>query len=64
MRISGPKLAYHLADQEITLTKLSAKAGVSRGTLSMIKSGKRCSDETGLKIAEALGVKPEDLLEK
>ncbi|MCI1930406.1 MAG: helix-turn-helix domain-containing protein [Clostridia bacterium] len=63
MRIDPAKLAYELVKNDLTLKALSAKSGVSRPTLCYIKGGKRCSDTTGIKIANALDVDIKDLLE-
>lgn len=63
MRIDAIKLTAELMRQDLTQLKLAEKAGVSRATINYIKCGKKCSDDTGHKIAEALGVPIEQLLE-
>ena len=63
MRISRIKFAAELTRQDMTQKKLSELSGVSRATINYIKSGKSCSDEVGCKIAEALKVPLEALLE-
>lgn len=40
---------------------LGKKAGISRSTIEKLESGKGCNLENLIKIADALGVKPEDL---
>ncbi len=56
MRIDRVKLVSELARQDMTQKRLAELAGVSRATISYIKCGKCCTDEVGLKIAQALGV--------
>lgn len=64
MRIDAIKLTTELMRQDLTQVKLAEKAGVSRATINYIKGGKKCSDEIGHRIADALGVPIEKLLEK
>jgi Predicted transcriptional regulators len=47
----------------MTQTRLAELSGVSKATISYIKCGKSCSNEVGQKIAEALGVAVEEILE-
>lgn len=63
MRIDRYKLATELMRQEMTQGKLAELAGISRATVNCIKAGKNCSDEVGRKIADALNVPLETLLE-
>lgn len=63
MRIDRIKLVSELMRQEMTQRKLAERAGISRATVNYIKSGKSCSDEVGHKIADALKVPLETLLE-
>ena len=63
MRIDRIKLAAELVRQDMTQKKLAELAGVSRVTVNYIKSGKSCTDEVGHKIANALHVSIETLLE-
>lgn len=64
MRIDRVKLVSELTRQDLTQKRLSELAGISRATINYIKGGKSCSDEVGHKIAVALGVPIEKLLEK
>lgn len=64
MRIDRIKLVAELARRDMTQAKLAELAGVSRATINYIKGGKCCSDEVGKKIAGALGVPVEKLIEK
>lgn len=64
MRLDRIKLVSELAKQDLTQKKLAELAGISRATINYIKSGKSCSDEVGYKIAKALQVPIDKLLEK
>lgn len=63
MRIDRYKLINELMRQEMTQKKLAELAGISRASVNYIKNGKSCSDEVGHKIADALKVPLENLLE-
>lgn len=63
MRIDRYKLINELMRQGMTQGKLAERAGISRATVNYIKAGKNCSDEVGRKIADALNVPLETLLE-
>lgn len=64
MRIDRIKLVAELTRRDMTQSRLAELAGVSRATINYIKGGKSCSDEVGMKIAGALGVPVEKLIEK
>lgn len=64
MRIDRVKLVSELTRQDLTQKRLAELAGISRATLNYIKGGKSCSDEVGYKIAAALKMPIEKLLEK
>ena len=64
MRIDRVKLVTELAKRDLNQTKLAELAGVSRATISYIRGGKSCSDEVANKIADALKIDLEKLLEK
>lgn len=64
MRIDRIKLVTELVRQDLTQSQLAERAGVSRMTVNSVKCGKSCSDRVGIKIADALGVPIEKLLEK
>lgn len=63
MRIDRIKLVAELTRRDMTQSKLAELAGVSRATINYIKSGKSCSDEVGKKIAGALDIPVEKLIE-
>lgn len=64
MRIDRIKLVAELTRRDMTQSKLAELSGVSRSTINYIKGGKNCSDEVGIRIAGALGVPVETLIEK
>lgn len=63
MRIDRKKFMLALVRAEMTTTELAEKAGISRATVSSIKRGASCSERSAFKIADALGVKLETILE-
>lgn len=56
VKIDERKIRMILYDRKITQKALSEKCGISRLTIGKIMNGKTCSEETGRKICEALGV--------
>lgn len=64
MRIDRIKLATEMARADIGVNALAARAGMSRATVTAIKTGKSCQEETAAKLAAALGVSLDSLLEK
>ena len=63
MRLSRAKLAVEMIRQDVNGKWLAKASGLSRSTITGVKSGKSCSDETAKKIAEALCVNVLDLIE-
>lgn len=55
MRIDRVKFAAALARLDLNGTQLAEKAGVSRGTVTAVRTGKSCSKETADKLAAVLG---------
>lgn len=64
MRIDRIKLVTEMARAELGVNALAARAGMSRATVTAIKTGKSCQEETAAKIAAALGVPLDALVEK
>lgn len=64
MRIDRIKLITELAKRDMTQTRLAELSGVSRATVNYIKGGKSCSEEVCNKLAAALGIPVEKLIEK
>lgn len=63
MKLNCKKLIVALYENEMTQRELSKKSGVSVATISGIKSGRKCSDTTGEKIAKALNMPIDKLVE-
>ncbi len=63
MRLSRIYLITKMAEKDMTLKVLSELTGVSKATLSTVKNGKKCSEDTGNKIAAALGVDVSEIVE-
>ena len=55
MRIDRIKFAAALARLDLNGNQLAEKAGVSRGTVTAVRTGKSCSKETADKLAAVLG---------
>ena len=63
MRIDRVKLIAEMARQEIKSQELAEKAGISRMTVSAMRCGKSCTENSAKHVARALGVSVESLLE-
>ncbi len=61
MRIDRVKLIAEMARRDINCNRLVELSGVSRPTLTAVRSGKSCSMETAEKLAAVLG---NDIIEK
>ncbi|HIZ82823.1 MAG TPA: helix-turn-helix transcriptional regulator [Firmicutes bacterium] len=61
MRIDRVKLIAEMARQDMTVQNLAEKSGLSRVTITGVRSGKTCSDKTANKLAQGLGVSIETL---
>ena len=55
MQIDRVKFAAALARLGLNGNQLAEKAGVSRGTVTAVRTGKSCSKETADKLAAVLG---------
>lgn len=64
MRIDRIKLVTELTKRNMTQKQLAELAGVSRVTVNGVQNGRSCSGATAVKIAAALGLPLETLLEK
>lgn len=62
MRIDRVKLIAEMARQEIKAQELAEKAGVSRMTVSAMRCGKSCTENSVKHVARALGVPVEALM--
>lgn len=63
MRIDRIKFATALVRADLTCKELATRTGVSRGTVTGVKTGKSCRRETAERLAAGLGVAVEDLAE-
>lgn len=63
MRIDRVKLITEMARKDMTQLRLVELSGVSRATISGIQNGRSCSSKSAVKIADALNVPLETLLE-
>lgn len=64
MRLDAKLLRSLLYERDIKQIDLADKSEVARITVNKVCNGGSCTYETGKKIADALGMKLEDLLEK
>ena len=64
MRIDRIKLIAEMARQDININDLSEKACISRCTLSALRGGKSCNANSVRRVASALGVTVESLMEQ
>lgn len=64
MRIDRIKLIAEMARQDIGVAALSAKASVSCSTITAMRGGKSCNANSVRRVAQALGVSVESLMEQ
>jgi len=64
MRIDRVKLIAEMARQDLTTLDLAETSGLSRGTITAIRSGRSCSKDSAEKLAQGLGVDVSDIIEK
>lgn len=62
MRIDRVKLIAEMARQEIKSQELAEKAGISRMTITAMRCGKSCAENSAKHVARALGVPVEALM--
>lgn len=63
MNVSKNKILLLIAEKGLNQSKLADKANMSRGTLSVIMNGKSCRPETVLRLANALDVSINSIIE-
>lgn len=63
MRLDKRRIQLIMAKLEIGQQSLADKAGISRQTLSAVINGRSCRPELLGKIAKALNVEPEEIIE-
>ena len=64
MRIDRVKLIAEMARQDIRIQELAEKAAVSRATITALRGGKSCNANSVRRVASALGVPMENLIEE
>lgn len=62
MRVNRIKLITLMAEKDLKIYELANISGLSRATISTVKSGKSCTYDTAVKIAKALNVPVTDLI--
>lgn len=63
MRIDYKRLRHIMIDRDVGQKQLSEQSGVSRTAINNVANGRSCTSTTAMKIAEALNVPLEDLIE-
>lgn len=64
MKLNHKKIELAMAHKPVRLKDLLAEAGISRQTFYGVMHGKRCTPYTAGRLARALGVDAEDILEE
>lgn len=64
VRLDRVNLIAEMARKTMTLAELAEKSGVNVYTISGVRNGKSCTQETAAKLAQGLGVPLETILEK
>ena len=64
MRIDRVRLIAKMVELDMSVNTLVKKSGLSRCTVSAVRTGKACSTKTAIKIANALGVDVADIVGK
>lgn len=64
MRVDRVKLIAEMARQEIKVKELVEKAGVSRSTVTAMRTGKSCNANSIAHVARALGVDVSEIIEQ
>lgn len=60
-RVDRVKFVMALTERDLTVKRLAELTGVSRATLSSVKSGKGCSQKTAARLVRVLG---QDIIEE
>lgn len=63
MRIDRAKFAAALVRADLTCKELATRTGISRATVTGVKTGKSCRQETAERLAAELGVSVSELAE-
>lgn len=63
MNIDNKKLRHIMIDRDVGQKQLAEQSGVSRTVVNNVCCGRSCTSTTAMKIAEALRVPLEELIE-
>ena len=63
MNIDKRKLRHIMIDRDVGQKQLAEMGGVSRAVVNNVCCGRSCTSTTAMKIAEALNIPLEDLIE-
>lgn len=63
MRVNRIKLITLMAEKEIKTRELANSSGLARATISAVRGGKTCTLDTAVKIANALDIPVNELIE-
>lgn len=63
MNIDKRKLRHIMIDRDVGQKQLAEMSGVSRAVVNNVCCGRSCTSTTAMKIAEALNIPLEDLIE-
>lgn len=63
MNIDKRKLRHIMIDRDVGQKQLAETSGVSRAVVNNVCCGRSCTSTTAMKIAEALNIPLEDLIE-
>lgn len=64
MKINSTKLELLTAKRGLTFSGLAEKSGVSRQSISTVKTRGTCRPSTLVKLASALNIDPAEIIEK
>lgn len=64
MKFKTNILKIIMLERNLKLSRLVELTGVSKATISAVRNGKSCSYLTAAKIAKALGMKVEELIDE
>ena len=64
MRIDRISLNVAMARSDVSMRELEKLSGVNYATISFIRNGKSCREETAQRIAKALNVRMDELVAK
>lgn len=63
LRIDRKKMVLAMMDVDVNTKQLAEKAQVARATVSAVKNGRSCSEQTAIRIAAALQIDLKKIVE-